>query len=109
MLCCVTLQDTGISAHLEWVDTFTKVCGAVLDAVSWHTYDYRSTELGGEDHQPLPYPPPADFQERFWSPVYHDVANRLADNISTIVQRNVPRLAGQIWLTETNSICHQGP
>ena len=79
-----------------------------MDAVSWHTYDYRSSELGGEDHRPIPYPPPADFVNKFFDPVYHDVVDRLAENMSAIVQNNAPHLADKIWLTESNSICHQG-
>jgi len=45
---------------------------------------------------------------RFWDPIYHDVAGRLVDNISAIVQEEAPSLSRNVWLTETNSICHQG-
>lgn len=59
--------DVYIQQHLQWIDLMTAACGDVLDAVSWHTYDYRSTELGGADHTPLPLPIPPDFG-KFWSP-----------------------------------------
>lgn len=101
-------SDVSIAQHLAWVDLFTTACGGLLDAVSWHTYDYRSTELGGADHTPLPVDPvPAEFA-KFWSPEYHDVVDTLAENVTAIVRRNAPALADSVWLTETNSICHQG-
>ena len=31
-------NDTYIAEHLAWVDTFTSICGGIIDAVSWHTY-----------------------------------------------------------------------
>lgn len=76
--------DTGIAALLSWLDTFTSVCGHVLDAVTWHTYDFRSTELGGADHMPESFPPPPQFG-RFFSSEYRAVAGLLADNITSIV------------------------
>ena len=40
--------SVGAALILDWF------AGGVLDAISWHTYDYRSTELGGLDHHPMP-------------------------------------------------------
>lgn len=101
-------SDAYIAQHLKWIELFTATCGGLLDAVSWHTYDFRSTELGGADHTPLPTDPiPANFA-KFWSPEYHDVVDTLAENVTAIVRKNAPALAGSVWLTETNSICHQG-
>jgi hypothetical protein len=37
-------QDEGINDHLKYMDNFTAACGAQLDAVTWHTYDYRTSE-----------------------------------------------------------------
>lgn len=100
-------KDAGINQHLDWVRLFARTCSSVLDALSWHTYDYRSEELGGTDHQPLPYPTPPS-ASKLWDPQYHDVAARLLHNISSIVSEESPALKDKIWLTETNSICHQG-
>eukprot|EP00039_Didymoeca_costata_P030406 m.29361 g.29361 ORF g.29361 m.29361 type:complete len:505 (+) comp8094_c0_seq1:160-1674(+) len=101
-------NDTYITSHLQWIDIFTETCAKVLDAVSWHTYDYRSTELGGEDHHPLPYPAPDDFKQKFWNPAYHQVAVDISQDITSIVKKNAPSLANKVWLSEMNSICHQG-
>lgn len=101
-------MDQGIQEHLEWVDTFTSVVGDVTDAVSWHTYDYRSSDIGGIDHHPLPYPAPAQMSN-FFKPAYHHVVEQLLRNITRIVKKNIPSMdKGKIWLTETNSLCHQG-
>ena len=106
--------DAGIREHLAWIGTFVAECHDVLDAVTWHTYDYRATEIGATDHHPLPYPvsgvPNAS---RLWDPAYYDVAARLADNVTATVRRAVAgtadeALAGKVWLSETNSVNHQG-
>jgi len=99
-------KDTGIREHLNWVATFVQECGSVIDAVSWHTYDYRTSDFGAEDHHPLPFPPTNPNVSHLYDPQYWDVAGRLADDISDIVAAFAP--GKPIWLSETNSINHQG-
>ena len=43
---------------------------------------------------------------RFWNTTYLDYAERLLGNVTTIASQSAPR--AQVWLTETDSICHQG-
>jgi hypothetical protein len=109
-------NDTSIDDHLDYVRRFARRCGPLLDAITWHEYDFRSQELGGADHQPWPYPTPPGASanaSRFWDPAYLDVAGRLADNVSAaVIGRSGPG-PGEggdkpVWLTETNSVCHQG-
>lgn len=97
--------DDGTAKHLEWIATFYAKCSPVIDALSWHTYDFRSEFVGTADHQPLPFPPPAN-ASRLWDPAYLAVAGILADNVSAIVRRAGGK--APIWLSETNSVCHQG-
>lgn len=85
-------SDKYIQKHLAWVKTFVAKCAPVLDAVSWHTYDYRAQELGVADHQPLPWPLPTE-ASKFFDPSYHDLAGILSDNITKIVRSVSPELA----------------
>jgi hypothetical protein len=64
-------RDAGINAHLSWARTFAEVCSGVIDAFTWHTYDYRSTEVGTTDHHPIPYPLDGVANaSRLWDPAY---------------------------------------
>ena len=98
--------DAGINSHLAWVKTFAVAAHSVLDALSWHTYDFRTSDFGGADHEPLPWPPTNPNVSRLHDAVYWDVGGRLADNVSAIVAAVNGSLP--VLLTETNSICHQG-
>eukprot|EP00937_MAST-01D_sp_MAST-1D-sp2_P008214 g8214.t1 len=101
-------SDSNINEHLAYIEAFAKECGGELDALTWHEYDYRAQEVGTLDHEPLPWPPAGRNVSRLFDPDYWAVAGRLADNVSAIARRAAPALAAQVWLTETNSICHQG-
>eukprot|EP00040_Diaphanoeca_grandis_P020457 m.108825 g.108825 ORF g.108825 m.108825 type:complete len:514 (+) comp27907_c0_seq1:41-1582(+) len=100
-------NDTYINQHLQWIDTFTSKCGGVIDALTWHTYDFRAVDVGTTDHHPLPWPlDGVDNVSKLWDPTYFAAAGLLSDNVSTIAKRYNADLP--VWLTETNSICHQG-
>ena len=36
-------EDAGINDHLLYLNSFLQSCAASLDAVTWHTYDYRTS------------------------------------------------------------------
>jgi hypothetical protein len=36
-------EDSGINNHLMYLDSFLQSCAASLDAVTWHTYDFRTS------------------------------------------------------------------
>jgi len=57
-----------------------------------------------QDHAPLD--PGNANSSRLWNTRYLDEAVRLAGNVSTIAAKNAPHAA--LWLSETDSICHQG-
>ncbi len=59
------------------------------------------------DHEPLPYPTPPAFAT-FFDPAYHGVVSYLHDRLAGIVGARAPQLAGHVWLSEANSVCHQG-
>lgn len=96
--------DPTIKKALDWVKTFTEAAGKYLDMVTWHTYDFHSKEIGTVDHHPLQ--PSNVNTSRLWDPAYQAVADYIAANVSHIVTKKAPH--AQIWLSETNSICHQG-
>jgi hypothetical protein len=65
-------------------------------------------DIGTVDHQPMPYPTPRAFAT-FFDPSYHDVVSYLHDRLTAIVGARAPQLAGHgVWLSEANSVCHQG-
>lgn len=78
-----------------------------MDAISWHTYDFHSDEIGTTDHHPLD-----SFDanvSRLFDKQYLDYVGSVHENITKIVAmatHNAP--PPPVWLTETNSICHQG-
>ena len=118
------------------MSNFTASVGSTLDVVSFHTYDYETRDLGLKDHhsvkvrlkpfarspspdslaRPLqiPFTPHCRTQplqntpdiDRFWNTTYLDFAARLLGNVTAIASQSAP--AAQVWLTETDSICHQG-
>ena len=95
--------DKTIIDHLSFFENFTTEVGPLLDAVSWHTYDYETPMIGMTDHQDLIVNP---LMARLWSTRHLDFAVRLQGNITDIAQRAAP--GADVWMTEGNSICHQG-
>ena len=95
--------DASINDKLDWVENFTAAVASTLDVVSWHTYDFHSSDIGVQDHATLQLTPET---ERFWSTEYLDMALRLNENITSIARRNAP--GADVWLSESDSICHQG-
>ena len=96
-------KDPTIAQHLESMATFGAAAGDTLDAFSWHTYDFETPMLGMEDHQDLRVNP---LVARLWSTRHLDFALRLQRNVSRIAARAAPQ--ADVWLSESNSICHQG-
>ena len=90
--------------HLEqgfdWLRRLYKAAGSSIDALSWHTYDFHANEIGTEDHEPLA--PTSGNVSRLFDQEYLNLAAMIAENVSRIVGTK------EQWLTETNSICHQG-
>ena len=77
-------KDPTVAEHLAWIKLFYSTCKGVIDALTWHTYDYRSQELGAADHHPLPFPPPAN-ASKLWDPAYLATASVLSDNVTALV------------------------
>jgi hypothetical protein len=82
---------------------FGSKSGTTLDAWSWHTYDYETPMLGMTDHQDLN---PNPLMARLWSTRHLDFALRLQGNVSNISRHFAN--GADVWLSEGNSICHQG-
>ena len=72
-----------------------------------HARPSRAGDIGSVDHEPLPYPTPPAFAT-FFDPAYHGVVSYLHDRLAGIVGARAPQLAGHVWLSEANSVCHQG-
>ena len=96
--------DPTIIDKISWVKDFTKNVGRHLDVVSWHTYDFHANEVGTVDHHPLV--PASQNTSRLWNTAYLDIAARLYGNMSDLRLQYAPQAA--VWLTETDSVCHQG-
>lgn len=97
-------RDPTIIDKLAWVANFTAAVGDTLDVVSWHTYDFHASDVGTADHTPLD--PGNANTSRLWNTRYLDEALRLASNVSQLRDSHAPR--APVWLTETDSVCHQG-
>lgn len=95
--------DETIAKKLKWVNEFVAATGKTLDVVSWHTYDFHASDIGMEDHTTLQLQPET---ARLWSTRYVDLAARLSHNVSAIAAQLAPH--AEVWLSETDSICHQG-
>ena len=37
-------NDSYINGHLQFLELFSRACGDSLDALTWHTYDYRTSQ-----------------------------------------------------------------
>ena len=96
-------RDPSITAHLSFIAKFVDAAGATLDALSWHTYDFETPMIGMTDHQDLNVNP---LMARLWSTKHLDFAVRLLGNVTRIARRSTPGV--EVWLSEGNSICHQG-
>eukprot|EP01052_Picozoa_sp_SAG31_P010484 SAG31_NODE_575_length_13961_cov_41.577550_6_plen_398_part_00 len=96
--------DKTLTDKLEWVNNFTAETGPFLDVVSWHTYDFHAADIGLPDHTPLD--PSNESIARLWSTEYLDLALVLAQNVTALARKNAHHAS--VWLSETNSICHQG-
>jgi len=96
-------KDTTIASHLSFMSDFAAKAGSTLDAFSWHTYDFETPMLGMADHQDLTVNP---LMARLWSTRHLDFAARLQGNVSDIARQTAA--AGEVWISESDSICHQG-
>lgn len=96
-------QDPTITAHLAFISEFTEAAGTTLDALSWHTYDFETPMIGMTDHQDLRV---NALMSRLWSSKHLDFAIRLLGNITRVARKSAPN--AEVWLSEGNSICHQG-
>jgi len=97
-------KDEDINKDFDWVNNFTASVGESLDVVSWHTYDFHTQDLGQVDHQTLRV---ANNTKLFWNTTYLDYsAVTLNQEMHRIAAMNAPQ--AQVWLSESNSICHQG-
>merc|ERR1712166_529317 len=96
-------KDPSIRKKLDFVHNFTRAVGGSLDVVSWHTYDFETSDLGMTDHRTLKV---TNETSRFWDTRYLDMSVRLLHNMSRIARQNSP--GSMVWLSETDSVCHQG-
>ena len=95
--------DSNVVKKLEFVESFAASIGTTLDVISWHTYDFETRDIGMTDHTTLSVHPET---ARLWSTKYLDFALRLAGNMTAIRNRVAPQ--ADVWLSESDSICHQG-
>ena len=95
--------DSSVVKKLDFVESFGASIGKTLDVVSWHTYDFETRDIGMIDHTTLSLHPET---ARLWSTKYLDFALRLAGNMTAIRDRVAPQ--ADVWLSESDSICHQG-
>eukprot|EP00041_Stephanoeca_diplocostata_P029210 m.856721 g.856721 ORF g.856721 m.856721 type:complete len:551 (-) comp23516_c0_seq1:2439-4091(-) len=100
-------QDPPLQQNYDWIKLFASTSGHLVDAVSWHTYDFHSDEIGTSDHHPLN---PFDSNvSRLFDQRYLDYVGSVHQNITSIVADAMRGVTPPpVWLTETNSICHQG-
>ena len=78
---------------------------ASLDAVSWHFYPFKPADVGTVDHSSVNWDNANT--SRLWDPAYLDVVLESAAIVDALVRDE----AGEdleVWLTETDSVCHQG-
>ena len=95
-------SDEKIRRSLAYLKVFAEQVGDLLDAISWHTYDFRAEELGVvPDDSPLPAPPPANVS-KFHDPDYLNVFDALADAVEDAVEN------ATVWLTESDTVNHHG-
>ena len=85
------------------MQNFTSSVGEHLDVVSWHTYDFHASDIGVDDHTALKVDKATP---RLWNTKYLDLSQRLSQNVTNIAKVNAPN--AQVWLSESDSICHQG-
>mgnify|MGYP001169156605 CR=1 FL=1 len=95
--------DSNVVTKLAFVRKFASSIGSTLDVLSWHTYDFETRDIGMTDHTTLSLHPET---ARLWSTKYLDFALRLSGNMTAIRTRAAPQ--ADVWLTESDSICHQG-
>lgn len=95
--------DSNVVTKLAFVRKFASAIGTTLDVLSWHTYDFESRDIGMKDHTTLGIHPET---ARLWSTKYLDFALRLSGNMTAIRTHAAPK--ADVWLTESDSICHQG-
>lgn len=97
-------NDDTVTSKLAWLTTYVSGVADAVDAVSWHTYDFHADEVGTVDHQP--WHPESVNASRLYNVSYLNVAGQLAQHVGGIAQAHAPHAA--VWLSETDSICHQG-
>jgi len=96
-------NDSTINQQLLWVRNFTLVAGSSLDVVSWHTYDFHTKDFGSVDHESVIV---NNLTSRLWGIAYLDYVNVLLRDMRNIRDDNAPE--AKLWLTESDSVCHQG-